>query len=185
MSDKIDLLALHLVGGRLTDEPSHALERHKYGDPARHVKFASEQSGGLMQETLGTKEIESILRHEIDNWIRWGKKRDWKPVGFRCPLGHMHKATDVHEVSARPLPCNEMSAAGFERLIIGLPDRHRQAFVMHHLDKAHVAGHIRILKGRDEGARLLGVQVRQYHYMIQQAHSMVLREWRKVMAAEM
>lgn len=124
----------------------------------------------------GTKEIEGILRHELDNWIRWGRRRDWKPVGFKVPLGYLYKSTDVHD-DDKPIRfvCDEIGAAGFERIVVSLPEKHRQAFVMHHLGRAHARGRIVILKGRDEGAKLLGVQVRQYHYLINQAHNMVLR----------
>lgn len=133
-----------------------------------------------MQGSLGTKEIESILHHEIDNWIRWGRKRDWMPVGFRCPLGFLYKSTDVHEVSYKSLPCDIGAAAKFERLVISLPERHREAFVMHQLDKAHMNGSVVILKGRFDKARLLGVQVRQYHNIVLQAHNIILREWKKI-----
>jgi hypothetical protein len=123
----------------------------------------------------GTKEIEGILRHELDNWMRWGRRRDWMPTSFRCPLGFMYKSTDVHETSYRPMPCDEIGAAGFERIVVSLPEKHRQAFVMYHIGKAHVRGKVVVFKGRDDGAKLLGVQLRQYHYLVNQAHSMVLR----------
>lgn len=179
MTDEINLFALHCVGGRLNPEPSRAKEARYYGDPALAVRFESE-GGGLMQESLGTKEIESILRHEIDNWIRWGKKRDWMPVGFRCPLGFMYKSTDVHVGAYRALPSDEGSASKFERIVIALPERHREAFVMHQLDKAHVSGWIVILKGRDDKARIMGVQKSRYHELVSQAHNIVLREWKRM-----
>ncbi|HJV75358.1 MAG TPA: hypothetical protein VJ654_14120 [Noviherbaspirillum sp.] len=172
------MLAALTVGGRMNPEKSRAQPRRYYGDPANHIKFESEK-GGLMQEALGTKEIESILKHEIDNWVRWGKKRDWMPVGFRCPLGFMYKSTDVHEASYKPLPCDEGNAARFERIVISLPERHRSAFVMHQLDKAHVQGWIVILRGRDDKARILGVQKSRYHELVSQAYNIVLREWKK------
>jgi hypothetical protein len=161
-----------------TPERSRALPQHAYGDPANYVKFERER-GGQMHESLGTKDIESILRPEIENWIRWGKKRDWMPVGFRCPLGFLYKSTDVHEASHRALPCDEGSAAGFERIIIGLPERHRKAFVMHQLDRAHVQGWIVIVQGRDDKARILGVQKSRYHELVSQAFNMVLRDFQK------
>jgi hypothetical protein len=40
--DKVDLLQVHCAGARLNPQPSHALPRHLYRDPATHVKFASE-----------------------------------------------------------------------------------------------------------------------------------------------
>ncbi len=173
--DKVDLLELHLVGGRLNNEPSHACRQEQYGDPAKHVKL----KGDSMQ---GTKQIETILRHELNNWLRWGRCRDWMPVGFRCQLGMMYKSLDREDVEAPKnfTPCDEIGAAQFERIVVALPQRHREAFVMHHLEKAAVNGWIMIQVGRNDAARLLGVQVRQYHYMVNQAHGMILRECLKL-----
>lgn len=165
---------IRLQLARSGKEQSYAQRRQYYGDPARHVRF----EGEYMQ---GTKEIESILRHELDNWMRWARRRDYLPASFRVPLGYLFKSTDVHD-EEKPVRfiCDEIGAAGFERIVVSLPEKHRQAFVMHHLGKAHVAGKVRIIKGRDEGAKLLGVQVRQYHYLVNQAHSMVLRKCKAI-----
>jgi hypothetical protein len=175
MDKNIDVLALHLAGGRLSGEKSYALEQSKYGDPANHVKYEREKA----ESSMGTKEIEGILRHDLENWLRWGKMRDWKPVGFKVPLGMLFKSTDVHEETYRAPKVDEIGAAGFERIVVSLPERHRQAFVVHHLNKAALNGRIVIMKGRDDGARLLRVQLRQYHYIVNQAHLMILRECRK------
>ena len=176
MNREIDLLALRLAGRRLSNERSYAQEQRKYGNPADCVEF---EKGESMHENLGTKQIESILRHDLENWLRWGRRRDWAPTSFRCPLGFLYKSSDVHEgVPVRQPACDEIGAAGFERIVVSLPEKHRKAFVMYHLSKAHLHGRIVVIKGREDGARLLGVQVRQYHYMVNQAHSMVLRQWR-------
>jgi hypothetical protein len=182
MKDGIEnVLALQLAGARLSHQPTHALESHKYTRPASDgVKFAREKSEDAGEEAgLHTKEIEHILQHEIENWMRWGRRRDWLPMGFRCPLGFLYRASDVHQPSYRRPPCDEIDASRLERIIIALPERHRQAFVMHHLDKAHVNSHVVIVTGRDDKARLLGVQKSRYHDLVSQAHNMVLREWRR------
>jgi hypothetical protein len=184
-----NVLALQLVGARLSHQPSHALESRKYSRPASDgVKFECEKGENESENgdrsgaktILRTKEIESILRHEIENWMRWGRRRDWLPVGFRCPLGFLYRATDVHQPSYRRLPCDEGDAARLERIVVSLPERHRQAFVMYHLDKAHVNNHVVVVTGRDDKARLLGVQKSRYHDLVSQAHNMVLREWKRV-----
>lgn len=172
MHRDIDLLALHTVGGRLTDQPTSALERRKYRDPADSVQFESERR----ENNKGTKEIESILRHDLDNWLRWGRLRDWKPVGFKVPLGMLFKSTDVHEVSYRAPKIDEIGAAGFERIVVSLPERHRQAFVVYHLEKAVLQGRIVRIGGRHDGAKLLGVQLCQYHRIVNQSHLMILRQ---------
>jgi hypothetical protein len=144
---------------------------------ANYIKRSNRIS---MEEHLTTKEIEHLLRHDIDNWIRWGRKRDWMPTGFKCPTGFMFKSNDVHEPSYKPLPCNEISAADFERIIIRLPQRNREAFVLHQLDKAHILGFIVIVRGRDEKARILGVQKSMYHRLLNQAYNMIYRDWKNI-----
>ena len=42
MTEKIDLLQIHLAGGRMNPEKSRALPQALYGDPARHVKLQGE-----------------------------------------------------------------------------------------------------------------------------------------------
>lgn len=170
-----DMLEILTAGGRLNPEKSNALPQRQYGDPSKFTKM----KGECMQ---GTKEIEGILRHEIENWMRWGRKRDWMPTGFRCPLGMMYKSLDRDDVEqpGQFIRCDEIGAAQFERIVIALPERHRQAFVMHHLEKAAVNGWIMIQVGRNDAARILGVQLRQYHYLVNQSHGMVLRECLKL-----
>lgn len=152
------------------------LEQWRFKNPAIYIELQGKGSG-----MEGTKEIENILRHELDNWMRWARRRDYLPTSFRVPLGYLFKATEVHD-EARPIRVlvDEIGAAGFERIVVSLPQRHREAFIMYHLNKAHVAGKVRVLKGREEGAKLLGVQVRMYHYLVNQAHSMVLRKCKDV-----
>jgi hypothetical protein len=127
----------------------------------------------------GTKEIEGILRYELDNWLRWGRKRDWMPVGFKVPLGYLYKSTDVHEPTYRPLPCNENQAVRLERIIVELPEIPRKAFVLYQMDRAAVNGYIRRVRGYDQNAALIGVAKSKYYQLVQQAHNMVLREWER------
>jgi len=169
--DKIDLLAIHCAGGRLRNEPSHACKQEQYGDPSKHIKL----KGDSMR---GTKQIETILRYELDNWLRWGRRRDWMPTSFRVPLGYLYQSRYPIDADQRlnSVRTDEIDAAQFERIVVGLPQQHRQAFVMHHLEKAAVAGFVVIIKGRDDRARVLGLQKSRYHEVVQQAHSMILRE---------
>ncbi|QDD65552.1 hypothetical protein EJD96_16005 [Herbaspirillum seropedicae] len=159
-------------------EKSRALESKyygRYGDPANHVEFQSVKAGGLMEDAeLKTREVEELLRHEIENWIRWGRKRDWMPTGFKCPLGFAYKGSPANYVE----PCDERAAVTFERIVISLPDKHRQAFVMHHLERAAVRQSIVIVRGRDIKARLLAVGKSRYHEIVAQAHNIVLRKVR-------
>lgn len=133
-------------------------------------------------EKLGTKQVETILSGEIKNWIIWGRKKDWLPVGFRCPTGYRYVQPlgDVYESSYRAPFCDELQAVEFERVIVWLPDKHRQAFVMYHLDRAATGRGVIKVKGRDRKAELLGVHKSRYHELVGQAHNMLLRKWRSV-----
>lgn len=42
MTDEINLLALHCVGGRLNPERSRAKDARYYGDPAKSIEFPAE-----------------------------------------------------------------------------------------------------------------------------------------------
>jgi hypothetical protein len=165
-----------MLAGCASSQGSSALEKKYYGDPANNVELR----GRPMQ---GTKEIESLLRHELDNWLRWGRRRDWMPVGFKVPLGYLYKSTDVHETTYRPLPCNENQAVRLERIIVELPEIHRKAFVMYQLDRAVVNGYIRRVStyhgGYHQNAAVLGMAKSKYYQIVQQAHNMVLREWER------
>lgn len=173
MPNKIDdLLGALTVGGRINPEASHAQPSRAYRDPAETAKFEA--------ETYGTKQIEALMRDDLENWVRWGIRRDWMPPGFRCPLGFLYKSPDVFGgLPYRAPPCDEIEAVRMERIVCSLPDKTRQAFVMYRLDRAHVAGHVVIVKGRRRKAEILGVGVGHYHYLVRQAHRLVYSEWRK------
>lgn len=155
-----------LQRAKLTPEKSKAAPSKYYGDPANHVKFQGE-----------TMDVDD-LRHAMENWMRWALSRDYMPASTRCPLGYLYKATDVWQSSEpyRP-PVDGIAAVRLEKIIVGLPERHRQAIVMHYLNKAAINGQVRIIKGRDDRAAILGVQKSRYHEMVNQARSMI---WRKL-----
>lgn len=69
-NENIDVLALHLVGGRLTDEPSHALPQRYYGDPAKTARFHAE---GQQPD-----EVEQLL----DLWADWMRKPEPLVQGY-------------------------------------------------------------------------------------------------------
>ena len=119
------------------------------------------------------------LRLLMDNWIRWALGRQYGPPSFKCPLGYLFKATKVWEKSSSPRPTiDDIAAFRLEKIIVGLPERHRQAVVMHCLNRAANEGRVNIVKGRDDRAKLLGVQKSQYHEIVRQAMLMIQRELR-------
>lgn len=135
----------------------------------------------MESESLGTKQIEKILSAEINNWLRWGRNRDYLPISFRCPLGYLYvpKRGDLEARLYKAPPINSLVAVEFERLVVGLPVRHRQAFVMYHLNRARIGDKI-IERKRSayDMAKILAVQKRQFEYLVSQAHNMVYRRWK-------
>lgn len=169
--------AAHFAGGRMSNQPSHAVESHKYSKPADCGAKLKGDRGMQANDLMGTKEVERMLRIDLENWLRWGRMRDWRPTSFKCPVGFMYKSTNVHESSYRPIPANEGQAARFERIVIGLPEKHRQAFVMYQLGRVAMTGQIKIISGHGDAARLLGMAKSKYYEIVQQAHNIVLREF--------
>ena len=177
MNEDINLLEILTAGGRITDERSHAAPATHYFDPIRTIKF----NRGAMEKT---KAIEQILYYEIQNWMRWGRIRNWMPVSFRCPLGFLFKSSDVHEGSqVRTASVDEIGAATFERIVVSLPEKHRQAFVMHHLEVAILRGKVISIRGRGQAQQILGLQKSRYHEIVNQAHAIVLRECQRLKIA--
>lgn len=135
----------------------------------------------MEHENLGIKTIEKILATEISDWVRWGRSKNYLPVSFRCPLGFLYvpKRGDLQAKLYKPAPINLLAVVEFERLIVALPTKHRQAFVMYHLNRARVGDRI-IEKKRPyyEMARLLGVQKSKFYDLVGQAHNIVFRSWK-------
>jgi hypothetical protein len=133
-------------------------------------------------ENLGIREIEKILSTEIGDWIRWGRNKDYLPVSFRCPLGFLYipKRGDIETaLYSKPKPINMLAVVEFERIVIRLPEKHRQAFVMYHLNRAKVKTRIVEKKrsGYDMG-KILGVSKSKFYGLVSEAHNMVFRNWK-------
>lgn len=141
----------------------------------------------MQEETLGIKQIEKILSREISDWVRWGRNKDYLPPSFRCPLGFLYLPMrgDLEVRLYKPAPINILEVVEFERLVMSLPVKHRQAFVMYHLDRALVNGRIveRKRSGQDN-AKLLGVHRSRYYVLLAQAHNMVFRDWKAIQDAK-
>jgi len=127
----------------------------------------------------GTKEIEKMLAIPLDNWIRYGRMKDWMPVGYRCPMGFIYKTASRGSANDEYVaPVDEPMAIRFEAVVKNLPERHRKAFVMHQLGRYAEEHRVVMVKGRGQAARLMGVQPWQYHNLVRQACNMVLTRWR-------
>jgi DNA-directed RNA polymerase specialized sigma24 family protein len=136
----------------------------------------------MESENLGIRQIEKILSSEITDWLRWGRNRDYLPPSFRCPLGYLYvpKRGDLEANLYRRAPVNLLRVIEFERIIVSLPKKRRQAFVMHHLHRALVRGRVIETKmTASDYARLLGVSRTDYFTLLNQAHNLVLRKWQE------
>lgn len=135
-------------------------------------------------ENLGIKQVERILSSEINDWVRWGRNKDYLPPSFRCPLGFLYLPMrgDIETaLYSKPKPVNLLAVVEFERIVVRLPDKHRQAFVMYHLNRAKVRNRIVERKrAYFEMAKLLGVQKTKFYELLGQAHNMIFRDWKKM-----
>jgi hypothetical protein len=136
----------------------------------------------MESETLGIKQIEQILSRELSDWLRWGRGKDYLPVSYGSLLGKLYvpKRGDLEATLYKPAPINLLEVLEFEKIVIGLPKKHKQAFVMHHLGRAHVRGRILEKKmGGAEIARHLGVHRSRYYVLLNQAYRMIYWRWKK------
>lgn len=123
-----------------------------------------------------TRQIEALLRHELDNWLYWARRRDWMPRSFSCVLGNLYvtptpsgPADDL--LPPRRFSINEADAAKMERFIIEMPEKQRSAFIAHHLDKCVIRGWVVRIKSRDDAAKCLNLGKSQYHEIVNSAHN--------------
>ena len=129
-----------------------------------------------------TREIKTIIRDDLDNWLRWGYSRDWMPKSFGSILGQLYKprlgegASPEDEAPPPPKPrINELDAIKFERAVVTLPEDQRAAFVIYYLKKATKNGRMVEVKDQSNAASLLGVGRTKYHEIINIAHMNVWR----------
>ena len=119
---------------------------------------------------LSTREIEDIIQQDLENWMRWGRRRDWMPAGYGSILGTLYRARLADGASpaddAPPppkSPVNERDAMHFERIVVSLPKQQRTAFVLHHLWRGANHGWVINIRTREDAARVLGVGKTKYH----------------------
>lgn len=137
----------------------------------------------MNSEYLGIEQIEKILSVEIKDWIRWGRNKTYLPESFKCPLGFLYLPMrgDLEVTLYKPAPVNLLAVLEFEKLVVALPTKHRQAFVMHHLNRIEVNGKIVVRKCKGaESARLLGVHRSRYYAILTKAHNIIFQKWKKI-----
>ena len=129
-------------------------------------------------EKLRLKEFESVYLPIIDNWLRWGRLRDWLPPSWRNIIGLRYRPRnreEEHEEGKEPI--DEQQAVKMERIVTNLPAQFRQAFVLHYVGRAPVRGKMKIARTRAAGAKVIGVQLRQYYNRVNKAAIIISRQW--------
>ena len=133
MTDEINVLALHFVGGRLNPEPSRAREARFYGDPANWVKFGKRE--GAQVDRQSNQEIADTLLME---WYRWSKP--WRPnlgaprisptcAGYVQDEKHNEESDDYEAVHKKEMAAVDFcvgSIAGPMQQAIGTEMRNRE-----------------------------------------------------------
>lgn len=133
-------------------------------------------------ENLGIREIEKILSSEISDWIRWGHNKDYLPTSFRCPLGFLYIPArgDIETaLYSKPKPINLLVVVEFERIVVRLPVKHREAFVMYHLNRVKIRN--KVVERKRSGyemAKLMGVSKAKFYGLVSEAHNMIFRNWK-------
>lgn len=127
-----------------------------------------------MGDSMGIREFEKRLGREVINWIRWGRKRDWLPPAAGCLLGKRVVSRN-RDVQTWQEPVNTESAVCMENRIGSLPERPRQAFLLHYLGKASIRGKMRRSRSRHDSAHLLEVGLTQYQRLLGEALAALVR----------
>lgn len=128
-------------------------------------------------EKIKLRDFENHMGAEIDNWCRWGRQRDWLPMSYGNILGKRYRPRNRHtapENSERPVDLQ--AAIRIERLVCGIPEQFRQAFILHYVGRVAVNGRIRIARTKEDGARILGIKRAQYYNRINRAAAILIRQ---------
>jgi len=126
--------------------------------------------------------IKNFLRKDIDNWIRWGKKKDYLPSSIKCVLGDLYKSTNVFDndqdevVRARTFPVNSIEAERLESIVVSLSIKHRQAFVIYWLDKIAREGKVIYVHNRSDKWQAMKCSEAHYHRLVLAAHKDIARK---------
>lgn len=114
---------------------------------------------------------------QLDNWMRWCRRRDWLPLGHVSQLGFMIKQAKEKSESATDSapPVYEIQALEFNRLIMRLPRHHMAIFLLQHLDKG-ISGYRIVYTNRaSRKHQLAGVSSATFYRRVKEAEAMITR----------
>lgn len=129
-------------------------------------------------DKIKLREFEDQFMTEIENWRRWGRKRDWLPPSWGTIIGkHYIPRNRESERNEITVPIDERSALKMERIVCQIPDLFKQAFVLHYVGRGAVNGKMKVARTKNDGARAMGLQRRQYYNRLNKAAVIITRQW--------
>ena len=113
----------------------------------------------------------------LDNWIRWCRKRNWLPVGHVSQIALLIRQAKEESKTATdaPIPAYEIQAMEFNRLIMMLPKRHMDVFLLNHLDRGILGQRIVYTRDASVKYRLAGLSKTTFYERAKEADSMIKR----------
>jgi hypothetical protein len=113
---------------------------------------------------------------QLDNWMRWCRKRDWLPLGPASQVALMMKNAQRMPVSTDTrIMIVEAAALEFNRLVGLLPRRHQTVFLLNHLDKGIQGNMIVYTRHAGTKYKLAGVSRSTFYERAKEADNMVKR----------
>lgn len=126
------------------------------------------------------KDFERQFGTQVDNWLRWGRQRDWLPMSFKSILALKYsgkKRDDDAALYKIPDPINELEALKMDCIVMALPLRQRQAFLLHHMGRASINNRMCRVRNSHDCAKILGVGKWQFYNLLRQASSHIHEAW--------
>lgn len=128
-------------------------------------------------EKINIKSFELEFLQIVENWVRWGRLRDWMPPSWGNILGARYLRKNRYpDIEDQKEPIDHQLAIRMERIVVALPKQYREVFVLHYVGRAVVNGRMRKSRNRSECAKVIGIGKTQYYDRLNKAVSIVARE---------
>lgn len=114
------------------------------------------------------------LHARLENWRRWLRKRDYLPQGYRTLMGlFLARSLCASDGQAARQPVDEADAVIIEKAVHRLPERNRDALILHWLWQYTDGVKVRRNLRPADRYRLLGVRKSQYYAVIRKSEIML------------
>lgn len=111
----------------------------------------------------------------LDNWMRWCRKRDWLPLGHISQVTLLMKNNQRMAIVSDTIRIDEPKALEFNRLVMLLPRRHMTVFLLNHLDKGIFGQRIVYTKHAGTKYQLAQMSRTTFYERAKEADNMVKR----------